>query len=395
MFKMKNEKIINQLEEKIQTKVIAILDKNVTYTDDDYLEHIRTVAMCETENSPFDIETKSVIIKRVFNTMRRYDLIQDFVEDSAINEIMINGCDNIFIDRNNELIESDVRFPNQTRLNNLIQKIVSPIDRKVNAYTPIVDARLADGSRVNIVLKPIALNGPIVTIRKFRNENITLEQMVEGHCLSSAMFHYLVAIIRQRKNVFICGGTSSGKTTLLNALSEKIDVRDRVITIEDSAELKIKAIKNIVTLETRENKSNAGNSVTLSDLIIASLRMRPDRIIIGEVRGPEAFYMLQAMNTGHSGSISTGHSNSSKDMISRLEMMVLMCKDISVESVKKQITSALDIILFIKKCSDGTRRITEICEIDGDGNSDYNLKKCYWYEDELGFREDEGLLKEK
>lgn len=394
MFKGINEKVINQLEERIQSKVIGLLDKNVMYTDEAYLDYIRKVTFDETENIPFDIETKSVIIKRVFNTMRRYDLIQDFIEDTSVNEIMINGCSNIFVEQNNEIIESGVRFPNETRLNNLIQKIVSPIDRKVNAYTPIVDARLSDGSRVNIVLKPIALNGPIVTIRKFKHDGVTLEQMLENNCFSLRMFNYLVHIIEARKNIFICGGTSSGKTTLLNALSGKIDGKDRVITIEDSAELQIKTVKNIVTLETRENKNKAGNAVTISDLIIASLRMRPDRIIIGEVRGREAFYMLQAMNTGHSGSISTGHSNSSKDMISRLEMMVLMCKDLSVDSVKKQIISALDIIIFVKKCLDGRRRVTEICQIDQlDG--DYNLKRLYWYEDEVGFEENEALLNEK
>ncbi|WP_132278820.1 CpaF family protein [Natranaerovirga hydrolytica] len=299
----------------------------------------------------------------LFNTIRRLDVIQSLIEDTTITEIMVNGANAIFVEKDGQIIQWDKTFESQEKLEDVIQQIVSKVNRTVNEASPIVDARLQDGSRINVVLPPIALNGPILTIRKFPEKPLTIEQLIKWNSITTEVAHTLEKLVKAKYNIFISGGTGSGKTTFLNALSNFIPKDERIITIEDSAELQIKSVDNLVRLETRNANMEGKNAITIRALIKSSLRMRPDRIVVGEVRGSEALDMLQAMNTGHDGSLSTGHANSTKDMLSRLETMVLVGANMPLEAIRQQIASAIDIIIHLGRLRDKSRRVLEIVEV--------------------------------
>jgi pilus assembly protein CpaF len=308
--------------------------------------------------------------KTLFNSIRGLDVLQELVDDSSISEIMINGTKHIFIEKEGHIILSDIAFSSSEKLSDIIQQIASISNRRVNEASPIVDARLKDGSRVNIVLPPVSLDGPIVTIRKFFNHHITMDRLIELNSINELAAAFLKTLVCAGYNIFISGGTGSGKTTFLNVLSDFIPSDSRVITIEDSAELQLTNIKNLVRLETRMPNIEGNGEITMQDLIKTSLRMRPDRIIVGEVRGKEASDMITVLNTGHSGSMSTGHANSAKDMLSRLETMILMGANLPISAIRGQIATGIDIIVHLGRLRDKSRRVLDIAEITAfDGNS--------------------------
>lgn len=323
------------------------------------------------------IRQKEELEESVFNAIRRLDVLQELLEDDTITEIMINGKDDIFLERNGHITKWDKSFENEERLEDIAQKIASLSNKIVNISSPIADTRLEDGSRVSIVLPPVALNGPVITIRKFYKDALTMEKLIETGSLTQEAADFLKMAVKSKYNIFISGGTGSGKTTFLNALSEFIDNDERVITIEDAAELQINHVKNLVRLEARDANIEGKNEVTIRDLIRASLRMRPDRIIVGEVRGKETLDMVQAMSTGHDGSLSTGHGNSPKDMMTRLETMILMGIDIPVAAIRQQITSAIDIIIHLGRLRDKTRRVLQIAEVVGVSRGEVKFNKLF------------------
>lgn len=309
------------------------------------------------------VSEKKRIVDAVFNSLRRLDILEPLLKDPEITEIMINGPKNIFIERNGRAEKIPLAFETREQLEDMIQRIVSRVNRSVNEAQPIVDARLSDGSRVNVVLNPIALHGPLVTIRKFPEKPLTMEQLIEMNSITREAADFLEKLVRAKYNLFICGGTGSGKTTFLNVLSNFIPSHERIITIEDSAELRLSRVENLAQMETRNANTEGLGEIPMKALIKTSLRMRPERIIVGEVRGEEALDMLQAMNTGHEGSMSTGHANSIKDMLSRLETMVLMAAPLPLEAIRKQIASSIDIMIYLSRFRDGSRRVVEIAEI--------------------------------
>lgn len=316
----------------------------------------------------------------LFNSIRGYDVLQELLDDQNITEIMINGPDDIFIERNGLLEKSEIHFSSPEKLQDIIQQIVSEANRRVNEASPIADARLYDGSRVNIVLNPVALNGPAVTIRKFPDTPLSMNDLIQFGTLTHETADFLHLLVLSGYNIFVCGGTGSGKTTFLNVLSDFIPSSERVITIEDSAELQLH-IPNIVKLEARQANTDGKNEITIRDLIRSSLRMRPDRIIVGEIRGAEALDMLTAFNTGHDGSMSTGHGNSPRDMLRRIETMVLMGVDMPVSSIKGQIASAIDIIVFLGRMRDHSRRVLEITEIADFTDNEIILNPLYIFKE--------------
>lgn len=319
----------------------------------------------------------------VFESIRGLGILGKIIEDKTITEVMINGYDTIFVERNGKLEQLPDKFESQERLRSIITKFVQDMGRSVNESNPIVDTRLADGSRVNVVLDPIALNGPIVTIRRFPEEGMTIQKLINYGSITPEAAVFLQKLVRAKYNIFISGGTGSGKTTFLNALSNYIPQTERVITIEDSAELQIKHIPNLVRLETRNANSTGAGAITMRDLIKSSLRMRPERIVVGEVRGAEALDMLQAMNTGHDGSISTGHANSAQDMISRLETMVLSgSPGLPLEAIRQQIASAVDIIIHLSRMRDSTRKTMAISEVVGLENGRVVLNPLFQFEED-------------
>lgn len=323
------------------------------------------------------IRQKEELEESVFNAIRRLDVLQELLEDDTITEIMINGKDDIFLERNGHITKWDKSFENEERLEDIAQKIASLSNKIVNISSPIADTRLEDGSRVSIVLPPVALNGPVITIRKFYKDALTMEKLIETDSLTQEAADFLKMAVKSKYNIFISGGTGSGKTTFLNALSEFIDNDERVITIEDAAELQINHVKNLVRLEARDANIEGKNEVTIRNLIRASLRMRPDRIIVGEVRGKETLDMVQAMSTGHDGSLSTGHGNSPKDMMTRLETMILMGIDMPVAAIRQQLTSAIDIIIHLGRLRDKTRRVLQIAEVVGVSRGEVKFNKLF------------------
>ena len=331
---------------------------------DERLQHIveQTVfAWCDSH--PLTAAEKVKLVRRLFHSFRGLDILQPLMEDSSVTEIMINHYAEIFIERSGRMSRFPASFENQERLEDLIQAIVASVNRVVNESSPIVDARLKDGSRVHVVLPPVALRGPAMTIRKFPERPLAMEELVRGGSLTAEAAQFLKLLTKAQYNVFISGGTGTGKTTFLNALSQYISEHERIVTIEDSAELQIRTVPNLVSLETRNANTEGRGEITIRDLIRASLRMRPSRIIVGEVRGGEALDMLQAMNTGHAGSMSTGHGNGARDMLARLETMALSGAELPVEVIRHQIASALDIIVHLSRFRDHSRRVTEISEI--------------------------------
>ena len=327
------------------------------------------------------------LIASAYNAMRGLGPLQPLIDDRRISEIMINGKDNVFIELDGRVVKSDVTFPSEEILRKIINDIVSRVNREANESRPIVDARLQDGSRVNVVIPPISLGGSVITIRKFPEKAMTFDRLLDYGSLSHEAAHILRLMVLAKYNIFVSGGTGSGKTSFLNALSNFIPEHERIITIEDSAELQIETVPNIVRLETRAANVEGRGEITIKDLIKASLRMRPERVIVGEVRGAEALDMLQAMNTGHDGSLSTGHANSSKDMLSRLETMVLSAAPLPLEAVRSQIASALDIIVHLGRLRDFSRRVLEVSEVLGLENGEIKLNPLFIFH-ETGETED-------
>lgn len=334
---------------------------------------------------PLSANKKIELISLVFNRMRGMDILQPLIDNEEITEIMVNGPECIFIEKQGSIQPVGLQC-DPKQLEDIIQKIVSTVNRTANEANPICDARLQDGSRVHVVMKPLALDGPILTIRKFSKIPMDMEKLLSYGTLTEDAANMLKSLVEARYNIFVCGGTGSGKTTFLNALSNFIPKDERIITIEDTAELQITGVSNLVRLETRNANPDGEGQISIRDLIRAGLRMRPDRIVVGEVRGEEALDMLQAMNTGHEGSLSTGHGNSCKDMISRLETMVLTAAPIPLESIRKQIASALDIIIFLSRMKNKSRKVMEISEVTGCFDGEVALNPLYKYEmkDESG-----------
>lgn len=383
----------DKLIEEIKNIVSDSIDFKKDPTDEDIENTITEIVFQKAKESYFTITEKQEIIGIIFNSMRRLDILQPLIEDKSITEIMINGTDNIFIEKSGRIIKLDISFESQEKLENVIQSIISKVNRSINQSSPTADARLSDGSRVNAVLPPIALNGPILTIRKFPKKPMTIEQLIKYDSLNHETADVLSRMVKARYNIFICGGTGSGKTTFLNALSNFIPRDERIITIEDSAELRITSVPNIVRLETRDANTEGKGEITIRHLIKISLRMRPDRIIVGEVRGPEALDMLQAMNTGHDGSLSTGHANSCEDMMSRLETMVLSGAAMPLNAIRQQIASAIDIIIHLGRLRDKSRRVLEIDEVLGYKDGEIQLNPLFKFV-EKGEEDDKRIIGE-
>ena len=328
------------------------------------------------------IQERVNLTDELYSSIRGLGLLDMIIKDDDITEVMINGTDEIFIEKSGKIERLNQSFESQRKLDDIIQRIVGRAGREVNQSNPIVDTRLPDGSRVSVVLPPVALKGPTLTIRKFSKTPMTVEQLIKYKSITPQIARVLETFVKAKYNIFISGGTGSGKTTFLNALSNYIPNTERVITIEDSAELQIVGIDNLVKLETRNSNSSGKGTITIRDLIKTSLRMRPERIIVGEVRGAEALDMLQAMNTGHDGSLSTGHANSTKDMLSRLETMVLMgAEGLPLEAIRQQIASAVDIIIHLSRLRDHSRKTMEITEVVGLKDGEIELNPLYVFEE--------------
>ena len=330
------------------------------------------------------IEEKMELVKKIFNSVRRLDVLQELLEDQDITEIMINGPDHIFIEKGGRLLDSGKKFPSQAKLEDVIQQIVSKVNRVVNEASPIVDVRLLDGSRVNVVLPPVALDGPVMTIRRFPENPFDMDKLLELGSITKEAAVFLRTLVEARYNIFISGGTGSGKTTFLNALSNYIPSTERIVTIEDSAELQIQNIANLVRLETRNANLEGKNEITVRDLVRSALRQRPDRIIIGEIRDAAVIELLSAMNTGHDGSISTGHANSPVDMLRRLETLVLTGMDIPLQAVRSQIASAIEIVVQLGRLRDKSRKVLEIDEVCGIEDGEIVLRPLYKFQETKG-----------
>lgn len=374
----------------IQTEVIQNLKKQIrdkldlsnSTSDEKLFQQIEYEVFQYAKERYMTAGEKSELVKQIYHSFRGLDVLQPLIDDKTITEIMINSAEEIFIERDGQVSQVPVQFESQERLEDIIQLIVGKVNRVVNEFSPIVDARLLDGSRVNVVLPPITLKGPTMTIRKFPEKPMSVDDLIRKGSLTRQAADFLKDLVVAKYNIFIGGGTGSGKTTFLNALSNYIPEDERIITIEDSAELQIKNVKNLVSMETRNANTEGKGEVSIRQLIKTSLRMRPNRIIVGEVRGAEALDMLQAMNTGHDGSLSTGHANSTEDMLSRLETMVLSGAHLPVEVIRKQICSAIDIMIHLTRLRDKSRRVTEISEIVGMKNGEIQLNRLYEFVEE-------------
>ena len=344
---------------------------------DEALYEMIDLELKEAEQEYFlPLQKRFALRTSLFNAFRRLDILQELVDRKDVTEIMVNGKDQVFIEQNGRVVQWEKRFRSNQQLEDMIQQIVSRVNRVVNVSSPIADARLSDGSRVHVVLPPISLSGPVVTIRKFP-EPITMEKLIGYGSITQEAAIFLKKLVQAGYNIFISGGTNSGKTTFLNALSAYIPDQERVITIEDSAELRLLQIRNLVRLETRSANAEGDGAVTIAGLIRASLRMNPDRIVVGEVRGGEALDMLQAMNTGHDGSLSTGHANSPRDMLSRLETMVLCAADLPLAAIRSQIAGALDILIHLGRLRDHTRHVLSIMEVGNYVDGEIELRELY------------------
>lgn len=375
-----NKDILQKMTEELRRTIIQSIDANEMISDEDLLLMIQNKVLEKAKDTHLSLSERAKMIDDIYHSMRGLDILQGLLDDSSITEIMINGPNHIFIEQDGKLFQTDLKFSSEERLESVVSTIASDINRTVNESNPICDARLKDGSRVNIVLPPVALNGATVTIRKFPEDPWTIEKLVAIGSLTREAADFLECLVRAKYNIFVSGGTGTGKTTFLNALSNFIPKDERIITIEDSAELQIKGISNLVRLETKNANLEGKGEITIRDLIKSSLRMRPERIVVGEVRGAEALDMLQAMNTGHDGSLSTGHANSARDILSRLETMVLTGAEMPLDAIRQQIASAVDIIIQLSRFRDKSRRVMEIVEVTGYEDSTIMLNPLYHFE---------------
>ena len=368
-----------ELKRILQEDVRRQMDMGRELTDEEIGEVIDEAILKKSRETYISSMNKLALRRELFNAIRRLDLLQELIDDREITEIMVNGSDTVFYEKGGHIYTWDKHFESKEKLEDVIQQIVSRSGRRVNASSPIVDASLSDGSRVNVVLDPVALNGPILTIRKFPDHHISMDQLIAWGSLTEEAAACLKTLVVCGFNIFVSGATSSGKTTFLNVLADYIPRDARVITIEDTAELQLHDIDNLVRLEIRAAQGGDGENITIRDLIKTSLRMRPDRLIVGEVRGAEAMDMIQAMNTGHAGSMSTGHANSPEDMLSRLETMILMGTDMPLRAVRKQIASSIDIIIQLGRLRDHSRRVLEITELVSCEADEYRLNPLFTF----------------
>ena len=371
----------NRLYEDLRGK-LALELSNLRHVSDEALYEMidREIALAE-RGATLTVREKLSLRSSLFNAFRRLDILQELVDTKEITEIMVNGKDHIFVEKNGRVVRWDRSFRSNEQLEDMIQQIVSRVNRVVNVSSPIADARLEDGSRVHVVLPPVSLGGPVVTIRKFPDP-ITMEKLIGYGSVTPEAAAFLKKLVKAGYNIFISGGTNSGKTTFLNALSSFIPDEERVITIEDSAELQLTHIRNLVRLETRSANTEGEGAVTISDLIRASLRMNPDRIVVGEVRGGEALDMLQAMNTGHDGSLSTGHANSPRDMLSRLETMTLCAAELPLAAIRSQIAGALDLMIHLGRLRDHSRHVLSITEVGDCINGEIQLNELFSFQEQ-------------
>ncbi len=376
------KKRLDEVRKQLRDELRENIDYSREVPDEEMWELIDGLLIREGKRQTLSLEEKAWLRKELFHAVRKLDVLQELIDNAEITEIMINGPEHIFIEQKGKLSRLEQKFESKEKLEDIIQQIVAACNRVVNEASPIVDARLENGARVNVVLSPVALNGPIVTIRRFPDRPMMMEDLVAFGSVPRGVCEWLGKLVKARYNIFISGGTGSGKTTFLNALSDYIPKDERIITIEDNVELQILNIPNLVRMETRNANVEGCREITIRDLIKTSLRMRPDRIIVGEVRGGEAFDMMQCMNTGHDGSMSTGHANSSKDMLSRLENMILMGMDLPLKAMKQQIASGIDIIIHLGRLRDRSRKVLEIVEVLGFENEEIQLKTIYRFEEE-------------
>ena len=363
--------------------------------DDEIRDIISDMVMAHPEARRLPVGARVALSRELFCSVRRLDILQDLIDDKTVTEIMVNGPDCIFIEQSGKIRLWDRHFSSREKLEDVVQQVAGACNRVINEQNPIVDARLADGSRVNAVIAPVALNGPILTIRQFPDEPITMEALMEYGSITREAAHFLKKLVRSGYSIVISGGTSAGKTTFLNALSSFIPGSERIITIEDNAELQIQGIQNLVRLEAKMANFDENREVTIRDLIKSALRMRPDRIIVGEVRSGEAVDMLTAFNTGHDGSLCTIHANSCEDAVSRLEMCVLMGLDLPLPAIRRQIASGVDIIIQLGRLRDRSRRVLEISEVDGMEGGEVKLHSLYLWDDEVQVLRKNGDLKHR
>ena len=379
-----SEKRLEKIQQEIQEELLRELEQGVSFSDEQMQDEIEIRVLKRGQMEYLTIEEKMELVKKIFNSVRRLDVLQELLEDQDITEIKINGPDHIFIEKGGRLLDSGKKFPSQAKLEDVIQQIVSKVNRVVNEASPIVDVRLLDGSRVNVVLPPVALDGPVMTIRRFPENPFDMDKLLELGSITKEAAVFLRTLVEARYNIFISGGTGSGKTTFLNALSNYIPSTERIVTIEDSAELQIQNIANLVRLETRNANLEGKNEITVRDLVRSALRQRPDRIIIGEIRDAAVIELLSAMNTGHDGSISTGHANSPVDMLRRLETLVLTGMDIPLQAVRSQIASAIEIVVQLGRLRDKSRKVLEIDEVCGIEDGEIVLRPLYKFQETKG-----------
>ncbi len=381
---------VELMRNRIRESVIEVLPPGEQLEDDALYEVIDEQIERMTLERYIRLDEKRLIRHEVFNSLRRMDVLQDILDDEDVTEIMVNGPDHIFIEKDGRMKETGLRFEGQARLEDITQQIASSGNRIVNESHPILDARLADGSRVNIVVPPVAIEGPVITIRKFPKEAMTMQKLIEIGAVTDEVSGFLKKLVEARYNIFISGGTGAGKTTFLNILSNFIPQTERVITIEDSAELQIQNVDNLVRLEARNANVEGKNEVTIRDLVKSALRMRPDRIIVGEIRDAAAIDLLTAMNTGHDGSLSTGHANSPADMLNRMETLVLMGLDIPLAAIRQQIASGIDILVHLGRLRDKSRKVLQVDEVGEVIDGKIELYPLYEYEEE---GEEDGRVK--
>ena len=376
---------LQSLRERLKMRITSELDLAQEMADEDIGRMIDRCIAEETKGQYVPLKEKVGLRVELFNSLRRLDVLTELLEDESVTEIMVNSVSDIFVERGGTLTRFEKGFSSEERLEAVIQHIVGDCNRRINAANPIVDARLVDGSRVCVVTRPISLGGPIITIRRFPKQRITMDKLIAMGSLDAGTAAVLQILVQAGYNIFISGGTGSGKTTMLNALSDFVPKDARIVTIEDSAELQIQGVENLVRLEARMANLEGENEITIRDLIKASLRLRPDRIIVGEVRDAAAIDMLQAMNSGHAGSLSTGHANSAEDMLTRLETMVLLDMEIPLLAVRRQIASAVDIVIHVSRLRDKSRKVIQICEVNGMEQGEIKLNSLFEFR-ESGIR---------
>ena len=384
--------MLDELGLRIRDVVLSEIDLSKELSDEEICDLIGMAVSKEAREIPMTLRQRADLERIIFNSLRKLDILQELVDDKDVTEIMVNGPNEIFYEKAGRIYEFNGHFSSEEKLEDVIQQIVGRHNRVVNQASPIVDTRLSDGSRVNIVLNPISIGGSAVSIRKFPEHPMSMEKLIDIESISPEAAGVLQILTQAKYNIFISGGTGSGKTTILNALSQYIPDDERIITIEDSAELQLVGAKNIVRLETRNSNTDGVTPITIRDLIRTALRMRPDRIIVGECRGAEALDMLQAMNTGHDGSLSTGHANSPADAISRIEVMTLMgAEEMPLKAIRQQVASGIDIIVQLGRLRDKSRRVLEISEIDSFTDGEIMLNSLYHFE-ESGVDDDGRIL---